>query len=163
MLEVAKLIADPPPLELVARLKRFAKLIAIPRTEVDTTVEANLLSSALYLRDWLPMYAHLEDPVPGYEVPDCVQDTLTNLEELIEFLQSDLVQTVEPPRLGGRTPDHRKRLCAAVCAGAWRDYHGKIEPHSRYLVDACEAYWRACGHLDGDVKWQHHLEEVSHP
>jgi hypothetical protein len=141
-------------------LARCAKLIAMPRLREDVTVEAELLASAHYLRDWLPiLYGHAYELI-GEEPPEVVEDTLMDLDDLIPLLERDLLLSVDASK-GGPKPDRRKRLCALVCASIWRKHRGKAQPYSTELADACEAYWRACGHVELDpTDWEHYL---SHP
>jgi hypothetical protein len=133
---------EPPPW-LLPVLERFSPFIAGPAATDDVgDEEKKMLDAARYLEKWLPMYVGLEEAGLGFECPECLEMVLQHLPELIEFLESD----IEPARKGGRPYDGRRRVCAAVCAEAWRLIHGRIEPHSIYLQRACGAYWRACGH-----------------
>jgi hypothetical protein len=38
-----------------------------------------------------------------------------------------------------------REVCAAVVVEAWRRIHGKVQPQSKQLFEACKAYWGACG------------------
>jgi hypothetical protein len=49
-------------------------------------------------------------------------------------------------RQSGRKRDMGAAICAAVVAECFRLLHGKVQPHSTAFVEACDAYWRACGH-----------------
>jgi len=101
-----------------------------------------LLKAAKLLDSWLPMYALEADA----ECPVEVEDVLTLLPVVIEFLEGDVAEfDAIPPRDGGPRPDLRRPVCAAVCAEAYRVVHGQIEPYSQHLQEACEKYWQACG------------------
>lgn len=78
------------------------------------------------------------------EADDRFDDASKALEELRDFFEEQQV----PRGGGGPVPDRRRNLCAAVCAKAWERLYGNHQPYSAKLRDACEAYWRACGHAE---------------
>jgi hypothetical protein len=92
---VTALLDDAP--WIADRLELYAKLVGVPGLQGDLTVEANLLSSADYLRRWLPIYIHAYE-LAGEEPPLEVEDIFPYLDELIEFLNSDLLQSVDVSR-----------------------------------------------------------------
>jgi hypothetical protein len=156
--EVAALLCPGPPPEWVLdRLRQNAPLVGFRTGTDNDDVELQLYASALYLRDWLPMYVRVAEMI-GDQYPPCVDEVTTALEELIPILAKD----IRPPT-DGRPPDLRLRLCAAVCLGIWREVRGVEQPYSPKLWAACEAYWVACGHPlnpSGNVKrWERLLEE----
>ena len=90
---------------------------------------------------------------------------MDGLEELIPFLAE---QVAQPKRRGGPTPDHRRHLCAAVCAAIWEELYTTHQPGSEWLWKACEAYWVACGHPETSAverlrNWERYLLELSPP
>jgi hypothetical protein len=89
----------------------------------------------------LSMYATTEEEF-GFEVLDCIDAASTALTELRYFFEEQR----RPARKAGPIPDGRRKLCALVCADAWRCIHGTGQPYSRHLQEACEEYWQACGH-----------------
>jgi hypothetical protein len=60
----------------------------------------------------------------------------------------------KPPRRGGRRPNAQRRYCAVVVVEAWKLIHDsvEIEPRSAEVLQACSAYWQACGHDERDVE-----------
>ena len=154
--EVAALLCPGPPPEWVLdRLRQNAPLVGFRTGTDNDDVELQLYASALYLRDWLPMYVGAAEMI-GEDYPLCIDDVTNALEELIPILARDIHQPSRPP-------DPRLGLCAAVCLGIWRDIRGVEQPHSPKLWAACEAYWVACGHpakLSGNVKrWERLLKK----
>jgi hypothetical protein len=140
--DVAKLIAKggDAPDWVAARLRETAPLIIGDKGEDDNIIERRLFECALQLQELLPLYPRVAK-LAGEDYPPCIDDIDTPLEELIQFLATE----VEQPRRGPKR-DSRRHLCAAVCLGIWRELHGAPQPHSPKLWDACEAYWLACGH-----------------
>jgi len=145
-----------PPDWVAERLDEYAALIADTTEHQSDDIDRLLLKSALHLQRLLPLYT-----IPVYEMvdgeyPACIDDVLNGLEELTPLLAPG----VERPRRGPKL-DVGRHLCAAVCAEIWRDLHGKPQPHSPKLWEACEAYWVACGHPEnpsGHVKnWEDYL------
>jgi hypothetical protein len=143
----------------ITRLQKNAPLVGYHTHTISDDVERVLFTSAIILRDWLPLYAKAAEML-GEEYPDCIDDVSFALDELIPFL----AQGVEMP-MAHRPPDLRKRLCAGVCSGIWRGIHGIEEPSSPKLWDACEAYWIACGqpgNASGNMKhWERYLKLMS--
>jgi hypothetical protein len=146
------------PKRLAVALENYSRLVGFPRrlTMDDNKDDEHLLLAARILDEKLPYYVqdHLGLPTPEY-----VDAILIALPELIEFLEAQ----VRPPQKGGQPPDSRRRICAAVCAEAWRHYHGEAQPFSSRLQEACEAYWQSCGHpetgkANGSIRnWERHL------
>jgi hypothetical protein len=138
--KVAKLLANGnDPTRLAVALESYSRLIGLRRLTMDDNKhDQDLLLAARTLEEKLLDYVKDELGLP---TPDCIEQILLYLPELIEFLQAQ----VRPPQKGNLPPDSRHRLCAAVCLEAWRHYHdGKAEPYSSDLQEACEAYWRIC-------------------
>ena len=139
-LEPAKLLANGnDPERLAEALASWARLVGFPRRVDDDQDDRDMLLAARILEEKLPYY--VQDNL-GLPTRDYVDAVLIALPQLIEFLEAQ----VRPPRKGNRPPDSRRRLCAAVCAEAWRYYRGETEPYSPHLQAACEAYWQRCGH-----------------
>jgi hypothetical protein len=130
---------------LAVALADYSRLIGSRRPNKDNDKDDDaLLSAARVLEENLPYYAqhHLVLPAPEY-----IEEILIALPKLIEFLQAQ----VRPPRKGGQSRDRRRKICAAICAEAWRHYHhGQVQPYSSKLQEACEIYWRACGNPETD-------------
>jgi hypothetical protein len=131
----------PQPEGLVLALADFRRLIGRRKsTAADDDEDKQMLEAAKYLEKWLPIYT-VSDEEWDLQIPDCAEGVQILLPELIEFLESQ----IRPPRLGGKTPDGRRLLCAGVCAEAYSILHGKLHLHSGILRQACEDYWLACG------------------
>jgi hypothetical protein len=142
-------------------LAHYRPLISARKpTKDDDAADKLLLDAARVLERGLGEYSLAEDAF-GLELPDCVDTVLGALPELIEFLETQ----VRPPRKGGKAPDNRRLVCAAVCAEIWRLQHGDVQPFSPHLQEACEKYWQACGNDEtsttGRLKnWEPFLREV---
>jgi hypothetical protein len=147
--DVAATIAKgPPPEWLPPALAYFrdhyigGALAKAGKPSREGEIERVMLKAAKLLHSWLPMYALETDA----ECPDEVEDMLTLLPVVIDFLERDVAEfDAIPPRGGGPRPDLRRPVCAAVCAEAYGVVHGQIEPYSQHLQKACEEYWVACG------------------
>jgi hypothetical protein len=103
----------------------------------------------------------------GEDPPEAVEGIMVYLDDLISLLEADLLLAVDTSK-GGPKVDRRKRLCAMVCQDIWRKLYGAAQPYSTKLADACEAYWRACGHVETDpIDWEGYLVQaakmLSHP
>jgi len=85
----------------------------MPRPSEDVTVEAELPASAHYLRDWLPHYIEAYELI-GEDPPEVVENTIAELDDLIPFLQSDLLLSVDVSRGGPKATPEK-------CAAALRD------------------------------------------
>jgi hypothetical protein len=112
------------PTRLAVALESYSRLIGVRRLTMDDNKDdEHLLLAAKILEEKLPYYVteHL-----GLPTPECIDQILIYLPELIEFLQAQ----VRPPQKGNLPPDSRRRVCAGICLDAWRHYHGKAEPYS---------------------------------
>ena len=142
--EVASIIGGNPE-QLVPKLERFIALVGNPKpTSEDENQDKKLIADvrelAKRLERKVQLYATVEK-VFGFQAPTIIDDTLTALFELAEYLESQL----QAPRKRGPTPDDRRLICATVCAELWRKVHGTLPSYSRNLQEACEIYWQACG------------------
>jgi len=149
------------PKRLAIALASYARLIGVRRlTKDDDKDDRDMLTAARILEEKLPYYDqdHL-----GLPTPDYIHAVLIALPELIEFLEAQ----VRPRQKGGQLPDSRRKVCAAVCAEAWRHYHhGEAQPFSSKLQEACEVYWQSCGNpetgeANGSIRnWERVLVDV---
>ncbi len=142
--EVASIIGGNPE-QLVPKLERFIALVGNPKpTSEDENQDKKLIADvrelAKRLERKVQLYATVEK-VFGFQAPTIIDDTLTALFELAEYLENQL----QAPRKRGPTPDDRRLICATVCAELWRKVHGTLPSYSRNLQEACEIYWQACG------------------
>jgi hypothetical protein len=135
-----------PPGWVAPLLHRQGRLISHRRPgPLDEDDDKKLIKKARDLAEALSSYEKLEAEVEdrhGFPVPEAVEAASIALDDLIEYLESQL----SPPRRGGPTPDSRRWICAAVCGYVWHRQHGKLQPYSPKLQKACEEYWKACGH-----------------
>ena len=53
-------------------------------------------------------------------------------------------------RDGGQRPDQRPRICAGLVVDGWRVARRQEPDAGKDVCDACQAYWKACGHDDAD-------------
>jgi hypothetical protein len=158
---IAKLAKGNPPNWLPRVLAHYRPLIRARKPTKDDDADDKLwLDAARVLERGLREYSLAEDAT-GLELPPCVNTVLGELPDLIEFLETQQ----RPPRNGGKAPDSRRLVCAAVCAGVWHLQHGEVQPFSQTLQEACELYWQACGNREtsatGRLKnWEPFLREV---
>lgn len=160
--DVAVLLCKgPAPDWVVARLRQYAELVSADVEHQGDAIDRLLFESALHLERLLPLYTARVYETIGEEYPACIDLVGRGLEELIPIL----AQGVELPKRGPKL-DHSRHLCAAVCGEIWRDVHGRPQPHSPKLWEACEAYWVACGRpssASGHIKsWEDFLLK-NHP
>jgi hypothetical protein len=136
MIEVARIIAKgPPPEWLVPALEQFG--VAVEGDDRDIkAVMAQVEAATNTLMRWLPMWEHMPW---GWKNPVCVQILRATLPEFKQHL--DLLTK----KRSGRPREMGREVCAAVVVEAWRRIHGKVEPRSKKLYEACKAYWGACG------------------
>jgi hypothetical protein len=157
---IAKLGSNPPDW-LPRVLAHYRPLICARKPSKDDDADdQRLLKAAQELERGLRIYSLAED-ASGLELPDCVDTVLGELPDLIAFLETQL----RPSRKGGKAPDSRRLVCAAVCAEVWRFQHGDVQPFSQKLQAACEEYWQSCGNYEtsstGRLKnWEPFLREV---
>jgi hypothetical protein len=139
MIEVAKVIAKGSPPEWLPRyLEYFSDGIEpIKDHRFINSVVGDLSSATDTLLRWLPAWRRL--PYGINRSPVYLDDLLAALPRLKGDLE----------RLGrkspGRKPDIGREVCAAVIIEAFRALHGKVEPRSEKLYEACRMYWDACG------------------
>jgi hypothetical protein len=72
----------------------------------------------------------------------------------------------ERPRTGGGHRPHERRLvCAAVVVEAWKLIRGNVEPRNKAVLEACAAYWQACGQSERDAEnwWRDTNRAVAEP
>ena len=90
----------------------------------DEDEDRALLAAVKDLERRLVWEVHVHDIIekkwPGLPAPMILDETMNKLTELAQYLEDQL----RPPRKGGQTPDSRRRVCAGVCADAWRRLHG---------------------------------------
>jgi hypothetical protein len=153
---------------VIDRLRRYRPLIGLHGKGYDDSVDRYAFESALYLESWLDFEIKTYEKI-GEDHPPFIEDVQTGLHELLPKIKEYIRQ---PGKRGGPTPDDRRYVCADVCAGIWREFHGAYQPHSERLWAACEAYWLLCGRSEtsavGRLKnWERYLLEaqglVSHP
>jgi hypothetical protein len=162
---VAKLISlDDPPDRLTERLAHFAPLIGYRRNAGDDSAIVEVLKAIDCIESELRIYAQVQEKFDFLDLPECIDRASQALFEFRQFLEEQR----RPSRKGGPTPDGRRKLCAGVCAAAWRNVHGVAQPYSTKLQEACEAYWQACGHSEtsstGRLKnWEPFLRAVAKP
>jgi len=155
---VAKMIAKgDPPAWLPKALADFARFVSLDKPTYDVEIERKMLAAAEYLEEWVPIVYGDWDEL-DLEAPDWIDQFHNALHELIEMLRKDCEQT----RRGGPKPDSRRLLCAAAVGECYRTLHGKLEPGSTLLRDACNEFWKACKNPEigeGDPgNWRRHLE-----
>jgi hypothetical protein len=138
---VARLISDPPPEWLVEGLEHFSSDLGREQTPDKRRQYDELLKEAHdateTLIKLLPFFHHLPW---GVQCPDEVTVALGVLPRIKELLR----RYAEMERKG-RPRSAQRDICAAVIVEAWKIIHGRYEPRSGKLQEACNEYWRACG------------------
>jgi hypothetical protein len=135
---VARTIAQgDPPKWLLVGLTQFSPGVGDDISDVDIKPVIEQMQSATdTLIKWLPIFRYL-----GFGMP-CPEEVTVALHVLPQ-IKEDLDRLAK--RRMGRKPDAQRDMCAAVVAMAWKLLHGKVEPQSLRLQQACGEYWRACG------------------
>jgi hypothetical protein len=139
---VAAIIAKgAPPEWLASGLEHFSGFVGAAQTTSDERkrfekILGEMHDAADLLIKWLPAFKAL--PVG----PDDVAIALDVLPRIKDRLARAALRA---SRKGGKDPNVHRQVCAAVVVEAWRHIHGKPEPHSPRLWEACNEYWRACG------------------
>jgi hypothetical protein len=137
--EVARIIADgDAPDWLINGLKQFGGLIEgkrqMPKELRD--VFKQMHDAADQLIKLLGVFRDTLEPREDIEIAldvlPRIKDALANEAEIRAVA-------------GGPKPDYNRRFCAAVVVEAWKLVHGKVEPRSIPLFEACNEYWQACG------------------
>jgi hypothetical protein len=77
-------------------------------------------------------------------------------------IRASLGRVVKPGRGGGPRPHAQRQVCAAVVVELWKSVHGNVEPRSIELLNACNDYWRACGHEDRGQDVENWRRDVEH-
>jgi hypothetical protein len=147
-----KIAKGDPPLWLLVGLSHFASIDDKGDGDIEGII-ARMDEAAEVLLKLLPAFEHLPF---GLQCPADVALVLDALPKIRE----DLAR-LRPPKQG-RRPVVGREICAAVIVEAWKIIHGKAEPRSLQLLQACEEYWRACGRAPiGDVEnWRRTVERA---
>ena len=75
--------------------------------------------------------------------------------EVLPRIATAIPKELQPAahRGGGQRPDQRPRICAGLVVDGWRVARRQEPDAGKDVCDACQAYWRACGHDDADGGW----------
>ena len=143
---------------LLVGLTQFSPGIGDDTSDVDIKPVVEQMQAATdTLIKYLPIFGDLGF---GQPCPDEVAIAL----HVLPRIKEDLDRLAK--RRMGRPPDAQRDMCAAVVAMAWKLLHGKIEPQSLRLEEACGEYWRACGgkqigEWDLAENWRRHIERAA--
>jgi hypothetical protein len=165
--KVAALIAKgPAPEWLVLGLEHFSGFLGLDPLTSDQVkrfqkIFGQMDYSAGYLIKWLPMFASSMPVMAGIQCPDDVAIAL----DVLPRIKKVLARAAKPStRKGGQRPNMQRIICAKVVVGEWRLIHGKPEPRSVEVYDACNKYWQACGgeYRGEDIEnWRRDVEEAA--
>jgi hypothetical protein len=159
---VARTIAVPPPEWLMVGLEHFSGFVGASQSTRDehqrfTKVVERMYAATDLLIKYLPMYSFMP---AALAIPEDVKVAL----DVLPRIKKDLARVINrKPRGGGPRPNVLRGVCAAVIVEAWKLVHRKVEPRSIKLLEACDAYWRACGgkHRGEDIEnWRRDVEQA---
>ena len=168
--DVARIITKgaPPPDWIADGLWHFSGIVepykqgarTVSRDDFCHIIE-EMHEAAKTLARYLPAFQHAERHLPSFQCPDEVRTVLTGLPKII----ADLERLKGGPRKG-RRPDARRKFCAEVIVEIWKLVHGRAEPRSQHLQEACNEYWQACGNAEigatGDLEnWRRAAERAA--
>jgi len=152
----------PPPDWIVDGLQHFSDGIGggnhLPR-DVSHEDYRRIIGEMLDASDTLIKYLPAFQRMPfGVQCPPEVAVALAALPKVRATLKR-----AEPAPRTGRRPQTRRQICASVIVEIWKLVHGKAEPRSDHLYEACNEYWRACGNKEigttGDIdNWRRAAE-----
>jgi hypothetical protein len=133
---VARIIAEGElPEWLLQGLDHFSGGIGTDASKERKTLEKERITRAVdVLMKRLPIFQRLSF---GLECTDYVTSVLGALPRIKKDL--DRLSGVRSRSIT------RHEMCAAVVVEAWKLLHGKVEPRSEKLLEACNEYWVACG------------------
>jgi hypothetical protein len=135
---VARAIAKgPPPKWLALGLAHFSSFVGTNPAPRRFPI-AHVHDAASTLIKFLPAYLHLP---AGMYIDADVPTTIA----VLRRVKADLARLMKRKRKG-RPPNVQRRECARVVIEAWSLIRGDVEPRSIELLNACNDYWRACGH-----------------
>ena len=126
--------------------------------DISTIIE-RMQGATDTLITWLPIFGTCTF---GLACPDEVLLVLGALPEV----KKELDRLAKANKGSGRRPDAKRDVCAAVVATAWKLLHGKVEPQSLKLQQACTEYWQACGGKqiggsDLEENWRRRIERTA--
>jgi hypothetical protein len=154
---VARLVTNEPPEWLMVGLEHFGEFVGREKTEGLDGIIRRMKDAADTLLKFLPAFKHLPLGLPCPPDVPVVLDALPRVKQHLDRLGK---------KRTGRPTDVRRQLCANVVVEAWKLIHGKTQPRSDKLYDACSAYWRACGGKEiGETSdpsvWRRNVEKAS--
>ncbi len=158
--KVASLIAKSPPGWLAPSLERSRKAFG-PDWEITPDLYHQFKKRIDGMReatDTLVEAVQLFDPLPAGLLPPF----FTAFQESLPLLKAWLNELSSRPQ--GRRPYFARELCADLIVFYWKVVHGKVEPGSEEVYQACEEYWQACGgdaSDDIEKSWRRMAEEAS--
>jgi hypothetical protein len=151
----ARLIIDPPPEWLPVALAWFSSDIASMLKPGSDHFLERMRDACDTLMKGLPAYLCMP-----FELRTQETEVARLLLGLLPTMKDNLDRLTEPHR--GPKPDVPHMICAAVVVKAWELIHGKPEPRSEKLYEACELYWQACGGSASDIaNWRRHVEAAT--
>ena len=117
-------------------------------------------AAADVLMSYLPLFSHLPlgPTSPNWPDANTVLEALPRIKKALEKAMS---------HREGRPPNIQREVCAAVVLAVWRMIHGKPQPRSGKLEQACADYWQVCGgepigEINDPVNWRRVIERALH-
>jgi hypothetical protein len=147
---VAKAIANPPPDWLPNYLEQSHAFIRNkPLSKGEYRHLKQLVGQMHHSMDLLIRWLPVLKGIPGLgDWPDVAADVETATTALTR-LKAELNR--RPLRTGRRPSNVMQQWCADVVIEAWKDIYGDVKPRSSEVLEACAAYWEACGHPTRDA------------
>jgi hypothetical protein len=126
-----------PPDWLEMGLKHFANGLGDPRSPDLRHCINQMHEATTVLMKLLPAFELMPFNLKSPSHVNAIRQALPSLEK-------DLARAGAKARAKRRSSVTRE-ICAAVIVESWTMLHGKAEPRSAKLEQACADYWQACG------------------
>ena len=153
---VARLFSPDPPDWIAETLAEYAPEVGGPeatRTRQDYLEDVVLIVALRKVEEELGVYL---EPEYQRHLDDDERDAFENLSQSIGPVLKHLKEVLGPLPVG-RPREIGRHLCAKVCSDIWTRCHGKAQPWSTKLHDACQAYWIACDGSADNISWRNIL------
>ena len=144
--DVARTIAKgKPPEWLIKALEQRGEAISVETDQSLRHCIEQMYNATTMLMKLLPAFELM--PLGAVHNFRVIQDALPLLKKDLERTNRKLP--------ANRMPNIQREICAAVVVESWAIIHGKPEPRSSKLEQACADYWQACrGETVDPANWR---------